>query len=464
MALFRTEVGTLTYMNPLSGPQPVNGEGAFFGRCADLVNVVGSRQRGREVVDGPDFLTREEAQCLYHSSHIDELPLLRATVLEPVVLPKADGTFYLSKAGYNPEAGVFYFLPAPKQPIEPSESLEHLTTLLSGLPFEAPAYRNNVLAYLLGAVCMDPLMDPPFLSITANQRGVGKSSLAQAIGYVLTGSIPSPIDSTRGEEMSKQIGTKFAEGNRLIFLDNISTDAGRAFHSDKLAALLTSGYSKTVRQLGYSRSIGQSGVLFVATFNDARMDSDLATRALAVKLYADVSRPQTPYVRDYATKHRRAIYAELLGLALRGPTFEPTDAYPHFRFRRWLSFVMPRITRHFGDLAISTVSILEDLSQELFSWGSDNIGKEFTAADFLREVTHTSGGGLPKWPSLHDRFLNILSERGRLASVSCFLKAHTGESVMLQPDQGALLERTKEATHTAGAVYCFKEVQNDTSK
>jgi hypothetical protein len=466
MKLFRGESGNLTLIYPGAGPEPIRNAEHLFGHIPDLVDVIQTRQgRGGEMIDTYSHLTVEEVRWLFCSETMDRLPLLKAVVLEPVIFVGPDGSLSVSKPGFNTAQGVFYHVQPPSKPIEPSESLEHLTTCFSGVPFESPEYRNSILAYLLGAIIFDPAMDPPLLSITGNSRGIGKSSLAQGVGFILTNAIPAPIDSTRGDEFAKQVGTRFAEGSRFIFIDNIVRTNNTSFHNERLASMLTQGYSKRVRQLGYSRSVAQAGTMFCLSMNSGKLDSDLATRSLAVKLYANVSRPMNPYVRDYAMKYRREIYAELLGLALRGPPLTTlTNEHTNFRFRRWLSFVSPRIQKHFGPLAITDVSTLDDLSQELFEYGQDHVGQEFTAEEFLRGVTHSAGGGLPRYPSLSDKFLGIISEKGRTISAGRFLCAHVGHTEFVEPGHGFALDSVREATSKSGGVYIFKEVKLDPSK
>jgi len=461
LRLFRGVSGGLTFLHPQEGPQPVNTVESLFGKIPDLVDVVETRPaRGQMPEQDVDSaLSWDEVRWIYASENMDMLPVLTAAVLEPVVIPKADGSLALSKVGYNPGSGIYYHVPAPRKPLEPSESLVHLTTCFSGVPFADEGWRNNILAWLLSAVVYDPLLESPLLSIDGNNRGIGKSSLAQALGVILTGSAPAPLDASRGDELTKGIGTRFAEGQRFLFIDNLSLTDGKSYRNERLASLLTSGHSKRVRQLGFSRSVSQTGVLVVITFNSGKLDTDLATRALTSKLYSEVSKPMVPYCLHYAMQHRAEIYSELLGLALRGPPITPIDKYPNFRYRRFLAFTAPRIEKHFGNLSISEISVLDDLAQEVFSWGLDHVGEVFGASEFLRAVTH-AGQGLPRYPALSEKFLNIISERGRLVSAGRFLSAHSGHTEFQEPGKGILLSVVKEATKDSGASYRFSEVNN----
>jgi hypothetical protein len=111
--------------------------------------------------------------------------------------------------------------------------------MLSGVPFLSEAHRNNVIAWLVGGMTLNDV-NPPMITVTGNDRGVGKSSLVQACGYILTGQNQNAIRSS-GEEFEKQLGAKFASEERFIMLDNITTGGNRSYKNAKLSSLLTEG-------------------------------------------------------------------------------------------------------------------------------------------------------------------------------------------------------------------------------
>ena len=399
--------------------------------------------RHREGRDGEDLYTccsmsPTDSAILFHHSDNAPLPVLKALVYEPVAVPQADGSYSITKPGYNPSSGIYYLVPPGQMPITPLESTSHLAACFAGVPFETVGHRNNLLAWLLGAIVYEPTMDPPLLVVSGNQQGIGKTACVQAAGYILSGTVPSPIDF-RGGEFMKSVGARFVENDRVMFLDNIvSRDA---FDNTQLSTLLTQGFSKKIRLLGHNRTVSASGILFAASLNDARLSADLATRSLAIKLYREVCGPMAPFCRDYAQTYRREIYGELLGLAARAvPRNAPAEVHEGFRFRRWLSFVQPRIEPHFGPLAIGESTALDASLQEFCGYGLDfiNEGTEFfTIAEFIAALdAHRD-----RYTALHDRFSHISSVHGRRIAIGRYIKSLLHRPLSSQQVRFRLVER-----------------------
>jgi len=441
-----------------SGPRPVRTIEALIGVLPEVISVTKPKQVAGTWMDVPSRLSREDLAYLFHSEEKRLLPVIRATVHEPVVYQKASGTLHVTSQGYNEGPEIYYWQDPSSRPIEPARGLARLSECLSGVPFTSPGHKANAVAYLLGSVLLERQVESPLLSITGNLQNIGKSSLAQAIGHILTGSLPSPVDSTKGEEFGKQISTRINEGNRFVFIDNIVRRDGRSFNSPQLAKLLTEGYSKRVRVLGQSRTVSQEGVLFCLTMNDGKLDTDLSTRSLSVQLYAEKSQPMKPYVRDYAMKYRSEIYAELLGLALSVSSVQESGEHLHFRFRRWLDFVLPRVRPYFGDLAIAPVDSLNEISQEVYAYGVDRLNTEFTAQEFVQAILNSGSNGDCRFPALQERLLACGSNVGRNISGGRILSTYVDQPG--SPAHGCVivLRQIKPSMRNQGAVYSFEGV------
>ena len=455
--LYRTNGAGFLYIDPAQGPRRILTHSDFYGLAHSLVEVVEERERARthEQFLVPAYLANIESQILYSSPESMILPSVEILLTEPVVIPQADGTYRATVPGYDPEALTYYWT-GSSVPIEPIPHVHHLLQCFSGVPFAKPEYRNNLFAWLLGAICLDPLVDLPLLVVSGNQQGVGKSSCVQAAGHILAGRIPAPLNF-RGSEFWKDISARFIDGDRVLFLDNIVCRRAAGFDHPHLSTLLTQGRSKKIRVLGHSRMCSANGLLFAASLNDAKLSTDLADRSLPVYLYREQNEPMVPYCREYAIKHRSEIYGELLGLALTQAAAVNVPTAPTFRFRGWLDFIGPRILSAFGPMALQESADLDDLSQELIAYGFDNINTEFDSDALI----HTVQAQPDRYPSLHQKINNISSDRARKISVTRLLRGLTarifsplaGQSTSLR-----LLDLESDGKH-AVATFVFREVQ-----
>lgn len=411
-----------------------------FNDFAGLIYWAVSFKKKREGSSGPYEVTGspsyDQMRVLFKSQGANQLRKLRAVVHSPVIAWK-DGQYRpIFDPGFDAPTGIYYWRRAIDPIIEPTSGTKHLQACLSGVPFEAECYKANVLAWLLGAIIIDPLLSSPLLAVTGNVQGVGKTSLVQACGYVITGKDPQPI-ATRGGEFEKQLSMRFLEHDRFVLLDNvISNKAGRHYQNDRLARLLTGGWSKSVRILGHSRAISNTGVMFALTANDCSLDADLTTRSIPVSLYRETPDVMDPYVIDYVRNHRAEIYGELLHLAM-NPSVEcplPEDRFRTFRFQHWLRFVWPRIVPHFGELGLDEIIQVDEIAQELFSYGADKLEEKdrlFTAAD----LTNTILNDQEAYPAL----AREIRARGRSGQTKCgyILKKFVGKTFR-EPGVGVL--------------------------
>lgn len=402
----------------------------------------------------PYTFSHSEALSLFHSPATQYLPLLSAVILEPAIIER-EGKLELTKPGFDEDTGIFYFLKPGEDPITPLDGTKHLQECFSAVPFEDIRYRNNLIAWLLGAVFLNPDMEPPMMVITGNQPGIGKTKTMESAGMILTGQFTAPVDH-QGDEFEKQLSARFKEGARFIAFDNIVTGSGKSYKNAKLCTHLTSGWSKKVRILGHSRSVEQKGVLFALTANDAKLDTDLATRSLAVKLYTDTPKPMHPFVRAYAQEYRREIYGELLwlGLHLCDGSFDSSALFPDFRFRRWLSFVLPAIKTAFGELAIDEARELDDAVADLFSWGNDlPEGQTFDSSELIQSMNRDS----EKLKGIVDRFYSVTSERSKKIAITKFLNTLVaGHSVTVA---GTVLSLRHDRKGDSNTVPRFKFVR-----
>jgi hypothetical protein len=445
--VFRRADGTLTYIDPASGPRRILSNDEFRSMAANCLDL--RRRPTRRADPAPAFLFRDEAVVLMGSDMRLYLAELEYVLHEPGVISFGGDPILLDEPGYNPTAKSFLWHPPHKAKIELREGTEHLERCFSGVPFLSGAYKNNVFAWLVSGMCLDDI-NPPMLTVTGNDRGVGKSSLVQACGYILTGEMQNAIKPT-GAEFEKQLGAKFAAEQRFIMLDNIST-GGQSFKQAKLSSLLTEGRSKQVRRLGHSRNISQTGVLFALTANDCKLDQDLATRSLAIVLHRETPGPMRPYCLSYAREHRKEIYGELLGLAMRREQIPIPDEYETCRFVDWINYVVPIITPKFGSLAIREAEDLDDRIQDLFAWGVDRLNKAFQMKDLFNDVMSQPDRFKGLWESL----ANAKGDRSKKMKLAKFLSNVCGKIQFINAELTIKLE----LFNSDGKVnqYVFREI------
>lgn len=133
----------------------------------------------------------------------------------------------------------------------------------------------------------------PGLAISSHGEGMssGKTLLAEVVGTVATGKVPTPTTlSPNFTEQKKEIITHLIEGNGCLFLDNIPS--GTRFDSACLAAAMTSPRYKG-RLLGANKEVEcTTSVLALATGNSLNLAGDLASRFMLARLDTGLERPE----------------------------------------------------------------------------------------------------------------------------------------------------------------------------
>lgn len=449
--MFRRKDGTMTYIDPNSGPHRILSVDEFLATASHLLDV----RRGSGDNERASALTRAEAVVLLGSPQRALLPEIEYVLLEPGVWVRPNGEpLLLAEPGYHPEAKAYYWRSPDTVPIAPRAGTEHLERCFSGVPFLNDAYKNNVFAWLVSGMSLADI-NPPMLAVTGNDRGVGKSSLVQAAGYILTGQMQNAI-SPIGAEFEKQLGAKFAAEQRFIMMDNIVTQGSRSFSHAKLASLLTEGRSKAVRRLGQSREISQTGVLFALTANDCKLDQDLATRSLAVALHREQAGPMEPYVLSYAREHRAEIYGELLQLALEREPIAIPEEYRTCRFVDWINYTVPIIVPRFGPMAIREAEDLDDRLQDLFAWGEDHVDQPFTTTSLYNEIVGNPENLAGLWHSIS----TTRSERGRQTKLGAFLNNTVDKTQQPSPGKTLRLESSGRDPESTRRQYIFREISS----
>jgi hypothetical protein len=440
--LFGAPDGTFYKLESALGPRRLVTNDDLFGAFNSAVEVITTDNEG---VASASRLHTEDVKLLAAADARQRLPQIKIVVTSPAVVRHGDA-YVVTKPGLNtfgPGPGVYYHVPPLSRPIAPTPVAGALARAFSGIPFETPGHQANFYGWLLSAVVIDPLMSSPMMIVSGNQQSLGKTELMKAAGFLLRNELPSPI-AWNTEELPKSITARFIEGDRYIMMDNVTATRGGAYNSVVLSQLLTQGFSAKLRVLGHSKSVEGAGLIWGMTVNDAKVSSDLSTRAIAVKLFREVPCPMVPFCTEEIMKHREQIYAELLGLALSTPAPIPVDADPTFRFRTWLQFVAPRVAQHFGQVSVAQIAELDDVTLEIFHLGADIPGEPLTVEQILSKLL----GSPDRFPSLSTHLGNISSTRGRLTSLGRHLNNRTNKVISVSA--GTTVELVK-----SGVAYAF---------
>ncbi|HEY4159593.1 MAG TPA: bifunctional DNA primase/polymerase, partial [Polyangiaceae bacterium] len=251
---------------------------------------------------------------------------LDAIVSYPVM--RRDGTLLMS-SGYDAatrtlaEIAISVDVPDAPTQADARAGLAMLADLVCDFPFADAAHRSAWLALVLTIVARPAIDGPtPMLLLDANQRGAGKTMLADVAALITTGaSAPRRTAPETAEEWRKVIFAMLLAGDPICLIDNVT----RMLVSAALDAMLT-GTTYQDRVLGVSeqRTVAVRTVM-IASANNCRISTDLVRRSLHCRLESDSETPadrrnadDSPYEYRYPDllTHVREHRAELLAAAL----------------------------------------------------------------------------------------------------------------------------------------------------
>ncbi|CBL46381.1 Conserved hypothetical protein [gamma proteobacterium HdN1] len=219
---------------------------------------------------------------------------LKAAVTAPVIT--GDGRV-VESLGYDEETQLYLAMPTDPLPVpatvDEQEALRALDVLMHpfrGFAFSSKLDRSVLLALLLTAVVRPVLDTAPAGGLDAPVQGSGKTLLAQCIGALATGAMPSVYPHTAGvddEETRKRLTAALMRGDLVIVWDNVLGH----FDSAAVASFLTSPeYSDRI--LGKSETAKfPNRTLFLLTGNNLALSGDMPRRVLKCRLDAQIDNP-----------------------------------------------------------------------------------------------------------------------------------------------------------------------------
>jgi hypothetical protein len=243
---------------------------------------------------------------------------LRAMTTFPVLSAQGD---LRTQEGYDPTTRTFYVggcsVHVAEEPsVEDAKAAAaRLLDLVSEFPFADEAHRSAWLAALLSPLAR--FMhdgNTPLVVIQANMPGSGKTTLAQLIAAVVTGSSIAAMACEKSEPNRKEILAKLRGAPSLALLDNVVA----RFGGPNLSTLITSR-SFEDRSLGHLKTLAApNDTTWIATGNRISLAPDMARRCLHLRLHCTSEKPHQRSGFRYPNllEHVRQRRGELLSDAL----------------------------------------------------------------------------------------------------------------------------------------------------
>jgi hypothetical protein len=265
--------------------------------------------------------------------------------------PVFDKNFRLCGPGWHADGGILVHgdnvVPAELPPgVSGGRAVDRLPHFLRGLlrefSWRSDADLVNAVGILLTGVLINHFIETPhpMALIDGNQKGLGKTLLAQCVGQVLDGAEPARTRLCDDEELEKRLCTLLLSNSRtsLVFLDNVRTRIDSALlEQNVLSPLLQFRILKTNTAVSRPNTY-----LWVVTSNMTAATEDLINRSVPIRLYYEGDPRERPFAgdpSDYAKAHRLDILGELLAMVLRWKEQGMPRVACRHRCERWAGFV-----------------------------------------------------------------------------------------------------------------------------
>lgn len=306
-----------------------------FARCANWEKPV---KEGTKPIN-PPF---EHAAAYIARVGEWRVPVLNGIIATPTL--RADGSI-LQEPGFDFESGLLYdprgveYAPVPEAPSRDQavEALDVLMRPFREFPFADGVAKSVLITAALTALIRRSLPTAPMFAVDAPTAGSGKTYIAQTIGIIATGHIPTLIAQGKSdEEDEKRISTVLIAGDPIVVVDNCE----RAISGDALCGVLTTE-TWGARILGKSELAKvPTNTLFMATGNNLVVAGDMARRILVCRLDPRMENPeQAEYdfdPRTEAAEHRTEIVAAGLTILRAFITAgRPKQSKPLGSFNEW---------------------------------------------------------------------------------------------------------------------------------
>ncbi|HEV7292897.1 MAG TPA: bifunctional DNA primase/polymerase [Devosia sp.] len=210
---------------------------------------------------------------------------------------RSDGTI-LQEPGYDAQSKLYYdpgTAAFPRVPEAPSRgdaesALAMLREPFREFPFaEGELSLSVALSAVLTALVRGTLATAPLFAIDAPTPGSGKSKIAEMVGLIATGSLPTMMSQGRSaEEDEKRLSSSLMVADPVIVIDNCELQVEGDFLCSALSQEIVAA-----RVLGRSeRQLLPTKSLIMATGNNLTLAGDVVRRAVVCRLDAGIERPE----------------------------------------------------------------------------------------------------------------------------------------------------------------------------
>ncbi|HOG49871.1 MAG TPA: hypothetical protein PKY10_04730, partial [Lentisphaeria bacterium] len=227
---------------------------------------------------------------------------------------------------------------------EPTPDRRHLEEFLSFFNPADAASADMLRAFVASPLYFETAVDRPLFVIDSDHgQGSGKTKLVEMIARLYgTGTEdaePFNVDikaiNYEGDRVYRRLLSPSGRQKRIVLIDNVTGFV----NSPSLAALITQNSISGMAPYARGEQTRLNDLTYVITSNSARLDRDLASRAVFIR----VARPQHPdplWVKKtaaYIDRHRFNIVSEIVATLEKGAA-EGVNAKT--RFRAWEAQIM----------------------------------------------------------------------------------------------------------------------------
>lgn len=279
-----------------------------------------------------------------------------------------------------PLPGVYYH--HPDVPTETADG-SHLNELVSRFNPDTPEDEELIRAFFLTLVWGGmPGLRPMFLfEASANSpkagRGSGKSTVA-TIGSDLAGGFVDIAQNDRSAEIKTRLLSPDALGKRVCLIDNLKS---LRFSDAGLEALITAK-SISGRVLFVGEGARPNTIVWTVTANDASLSTDLADRAIPIRVLKPTYTPEwREDIDKYINEHRWKIFADCI-VELRKPSGFPEGFSNYSRWAPWEKAVLSK--------CCDPVNLIAEIARRQSKVNDDHdVAAELV--DLIREVLSKKG-------------------------------------------------------------------------